>query len=102
MKTLIQSLEFSHFPVMLSEVIKISAPSNGGFFVDCTFGGGGYSEAILKFPKTKVVGLDRDETSYFIAKKLEKNALFNSPFSLPTSILWEIGKSDPLKSIKST
>ena len=46
------SLEFSHFPVML-KAIKISSPSEGGFFVDCTFGGGGYSKELLKFPKTK-------------------------------------------------
>ena len=90
MKTLIQSLEISHFPVMLSEVIKISAPSNGGFFVDCTFGGGGYSEAILKFPKTKVVGLDRDETSYFIAKKLEKK--FQNRFKFYRTRFSEINK----------
>ena len=38
------SLEFSHFPVMLNEVIKISTPSKGGSFIDCTFGGGGYTK----------------------------------------------------------
>ena len=55
MKTQISSLEYSHFPVMLSEVVQISSPENGGIFVDCTFGGGGYSKALLKFPKTKVI-----------------------------------------------
>ena len=34
------SLEFSHFPVMLNEVIKLSSISVGGRFIDCTFGGG--------------------------------------------------------------
>ena len=52
------SLELSHFPVMLNEVIKISSPSNGGNYIDCTFGGGGYSKQLLKFPKTKVKGID--------------------------------------------
>ncbi len=66
------SLEFSHFPVMLSEVIKISSPSKGGLFIDCTFGGGGYSKALLKFPKTKVIGLDRDNTVIIAAEKLKK------------------------------
>ena len=37
------SSEISHFPVMLSEVIEASLPLKGGTFVDCTFGGGGYS-----------------------------------------------------------
>ena len=72
MKTQISSLEFSHFPVMLSEVIKVSSPSKGGFFVDCTFGGGGYSSEFLKFSKTKVIGIDRDPSVITIAKKIEK------------------------------
>ena len=49
------SLEFSHFPVMLNEVLKISSPSTRKKFIDCTFGGGGYSKEILKFSKTKVL-----------------------------------------------
>ena len=72
MKTITSSLETSHFPVMLNEVIKISSPHKGGFFVDCTFGGGGYSKSILGYPKTKLIGIDRDESVTFIAKKLEK------------------------------
>ena len=65
------SLEFSHFPVMLSEVIKTSSPEKGGIYVDCTFGGGGYSQAILRFPKTKVVAIDRDSAVMPAAKKLK-------------------------------
>ena len=72
MKTQKSSLEFSHFPVMLSEVINTSSPSNGGFFLDCTFGGGGYSKALLAFSKTKVIGMDRDYAVVPEAKKLEK------------------------------
>ena len=72
MKILSSSLETSHFPVMLNEVIRLSSASKGGFFVDCTFGGGGYSKAILKFPNTKVVGLDRDKAVISLAEKLEK------------------------------
>ena len=72
MKSQTPSLEFSHYPVMLSEVIKVSTPSKGGFFVDCTFGGGGYSSEFLKFPKTKVIGIDRDPSVILIAKKIEK------------------------------
>ena len=72
MTTQKSSLEFSHFPVMLSEIIQISTPAKGGLFLDCTFGGGSYSNAILKFPETKVIGLDRDEKVISIAKELEK------------------------------
>ena len=66
------SLEFSHFPVMLNEVIKISSPSKGGTYIDCTFGGGGYSRSLLKFPNTIIKGLDRDKTVQKIGKELEK------------------------------
>ena len=66
------SLEFSHFPVMLNEVLKISSPSNGGKFVDCTFGGGGYSKAILNFSNTIIQAIDRDKKVLSIAKELEK------------------------------
>ena len=65
-------LELSHVPVMMSEVIKISSPSKGGTYIDCTFGGGGYSNQLLKFPKTIVKALDRDEKVKIIGKKLEK------------------------------
>ena len=43
------SLEFSHFPVMLNEVLKISSPESDKNFIDCTFGGGGYTK-IFKVP----------------------------------------------------
>ena len=66
------SLELYHFPVMLNEIIKISSPSKGGNYIDCTFGAGGYSKQLLKFPKTIVKGLDRDKTVGNIANKLEK------------------------------
>ncbi len=72
MKTQKSSLEPSHFPVMLNEVIKISSPSKGGSFLDCTFGGGGYSSALLKFPKTRVVAMDRDKAVINKAKLLKK------------------------------
>jgi 16S rRNA (cytosine1402-N4)-methyltransferase len=66
------SLEFSHLPVMLNEVIKISSPLKGGTFIDCTFGGGSYSKQLLKFPKTIVKGLDRDTKVKKIGNELEK------------------------------
>ena len=66
------SLELSHFPVMLNEIINICSPSKGGKYIDCTFGGGGYSKELLKFSKIKVKGLDRDSKVEKIGKSLEK------------------------------
>jgi 16S rRNA (cytosine1402-N4)-methyltransferase len=66
------SLDSSHFPVMLDEIIKICSPNNGGNYLDCTFGGGGYSKKLLTFSKTKVIALDRDKFVLNFAKELEK------------------------------
>ncbi len=66
------SLEISHFPVMLSEVLKITRPTPQKKFIDCTFGGGGYSREILKYSNTIVQAIDRDKKTLSIAKDLEK------------------------------
>ena len=61
-----------HYPVMLNQVLSIISPQHGGTFIDCTFGGGGYSQAILKFPGTKVVAIDRDKLTQKYAIELQK------------------------------
>lgn len=66
------SLEFSHFPVMLDEVLKISSPSLQKKFIDCTFGGGGYTKEILNFTNTSVQAIDRDKKASLVAKEFEK------------------------------
>ena len=60
-----------HYPVLLDEILSIISPQNGGTFIDCTFGQGGYSKAILKFPKTKIFALDRDIYSEKYANELK-------------------------------
>jgi len=59
-----------HYPVMLDQVLSIISPQHGGTFIDCTFGGGGYSKAILKYPNTKVLAIDRDKFTKDKANKL--------------------------------
>ena len=54
--------QLKHYPVMLNQIISIISPQHGGTFIDCTFGGGGYSKAILNFPNTNVIALDRDDS----------------------------------------
>ena len=49
-----------HLPVMLNEVLEALGPRDGAHYVDGTFGGGGYSSAILEAADCRVLGIDRD------------------------------------------
>ena len=60
MNQISSSKSLDHYPVMLDKVLEICSPQKGGLFVDCTFGSGGYSSAILSSPNTKVIAIDRD------------------------------------------
>ncbi len=52
-----------HIPVLLAEVIDYLNIKPGGVYVDCTFGGGGHSAAILKNlnEKGRLIAFDQDE-----------------------------------------
>ena len=80
------SLEEKHLPVLIDEVLKLCNPKNGGNFMDCTFGAGGYSKELLKFNETKVVALDRDKHAIGLANKLKDDfksrfVFYNNKFS---------------------
>jgi 16S rRNA (cytosine1402-N4)-methyltransferase len=49
-----------HIAVLLDAVIAALAPRDNALYVDGTFGGGGYSEALLAAARCRVVGIDRD------------------------------------------
>ena len=69
-------MESIHKTVLLNETIEdlnLSASSAGGqnnsLVLDCTFGGGGHSrEILLRYPNSKVIALDQDNTVWEKAK----------------------------------
>ncbi|MFM9154039.1 MAG: 16S rRNA (cytosine(1402)-N(4))-methyltransferase RsmH, partial [Methylocystis sp.] len=52
-----------HTPVLLREAIEALQPQQGGVFLDATFGAGGYTRALLDYPETRVLALDRDPSA---------------------------------------
>ena len=75
-----------HIPVLLNEVLNFLDPSDGKIYFDGTFGGGGYSRAILEKADCSVIACDRDELVIPIAKKLHTEfpsrfSFFHSKFS---------------------
>jgi 16S rRNA (cytosine1402-N4)-methyltransferase len=70
-----------HQPVLLREVLDFIAPRPGGRYLDCTFGGGGHTRALLdSAPASQVVALDRDPSA--VARATELQAEFGDRFSL--------------------
>ena len=49
-----------HVPVMTETMLSLIAPRDGGIYIDGTFGGGGYSRALLETASCTVYGIDRD------------------------------------------
>lgn len=54
-----------HKPVLIKEVLEYLNPQKGENFIDCTFGFGGHSLAILKKiePNGKILGIDLEKSS---------------------------------------
>lgn len=60
-----------HEPVMLDEMVAALAPVAGEVYVDGTFGGGGYSRAILDAADCTVWAIDRDPAAIARGRELE-------------------------------
>jgi 16S rRNA (cytosine1402-N4)-methyltransferase len=58
----------SHAPVLLEEAVAAVAPKSGDLVVDGTFGGGGYTRALLEAADCKVIAIDRDPDAIARAK----------------------------------
>jgi 16S rRNA (cytosine1402-N4)-methyltransferase len=69
-----------HLPVMLNEVLEALSPRDGAHYIDGTFGGGGYTRAILEAADCRVLGIDRDPAA--IARGQELVQRFNGRLTL--------------------
>ena len=58
-----------HIPVLLDEVVNALSINNHEYYIDATFGLGGYTKAILNKKDCKVIAFDRDQKSELIANK---------------------------------
>ena len=81
-----EEMNNNHVPVMLKEVLSFIPKDKKINLIDATFGGGGYSRAILKdFNIKNLVAIDRDPISKIFYEELKKDfdniELFNQKFS---------------------
>jgi 16S rRNA (cytosine1402-N4)-methyltransferase len=73
----------SHKSVLLSEVLHYLKPQDNETYLDCTFGAGGYTKAILQAAKCHVIGIDRDITTKQFADEINTDRFkyYNMKFS---------------------
>ena len=67
--------DFKHYTVMLNEAVDALECEDGKIYVDCTLGGGGHSELILKriSPNGKLISFDIDDEAIAHASERLKN-----------------------------
>ena len=89
-------MENLHIPVLLKEAIEYLDPRTNQNFIDCTVGGGGHAEEILKrtAPQGKLLGIDLDERALQISSQRlmgfkERVIFVNKNFSKIKQIAYE-------------
>lgn len=67
--------DFKHYTVMLNEAVDALECQNGKIYVDCTLGGGGHSELILKRiqPDGRLIAFDIDDEAISHSKERLKD-----------------------------
>lgn len=88
-------MNIPHIPVLLDEVLDGFSKIREGYFVDCTLGYAGHSEAILKrYPHIKHIGIDRDDEALVFSKERlnpfsDRIRLYKGTFATTLPILEE-------------
>jgi len=84
------SMSTGHQSVLLSETLGLLSPQRGGRYLDCTFGGGGHTRALLEAAEgTELVALDRDPQA--LERGAALRAEFGSRFTLVDSDFGRLG-----------
>ncbi len=83
-----------HVPVMLGEMLQTLCPVDGGYYLDATFGGGGYAGAILDQARCTLWAIDRDPAA--IARGLALAARYDTGDGRPRLHLVQGGFGDML------
>lgn len=91
-------MEFKHQPVLVKEVLQYLAPKPNQNFIDCTLGGGGHAQEILKLtgPDGKLIGIDLDPQAILAARKNlnqfgKRAILFNDNYKNLSKIIESAG-----------
>ena len=87
--------DFKHYTVMLNEAVDALECEDGKIYVDCTLGGGGHSELILKriSPHGKLVAFDiDDEAIHHASERLKEYKNLTIVKSSYTNIKQELAK----------
>ncbi len=88
-------MNIPHIPVLLNEVLDGFSTIKEGYFVDCTLGYAGHSEAMLeRYEQIKHIGIDRDNEALAFSKKrltpfLSRSTLYKGTFANTLPILKE-------------
>jgi len=85
-------MNIPHIPVLLAEVLSGFSKIKEGYFVDCTLGYAGHSQAMLEnYEQIKQIGIDRDDEALAFSKErltpfYDRSTLYKGTFAttLPT------------------
>jgi len=93
-------MEYKHTPVMLSEVLEYLSPYRGGYFIDCTLGGGGYTSALSRIVSSNgrilAIDLDKEAIENTRRKNLKNVILAHDNFKNLSQIIKKEFKGDAL------
>ena len=80
-------MNIPHIPVLLAEVLSGFSKIKEGYFVDCTLGYAGHSQAMLEnYEQIKQIGIDRDDEALAFSKErltpfYDRSTLYKGTFA---------------------